>query len=789
MSIDLSKVKDLVSQMTQEEKARMVSGADFWHTAALERLDIPSVMVSDGPHGLRTQRSHDESDHLGVNAAITAICFPAACATACSFDREMMYDMGTALGKECQAENVSTILGPAVNIKRSPLCGRNFEYVSEDPYVAGEMAVALISGVQSQNVGTSIKHFAANNQEHERMNGSSDVDERTLREIYLAPFETAVKEAQPWTVMCSYNRINGTYSSQNPWLLNKVLRDEWGFEGLVMSDWGAVSDRVSGIKAGMDLEMPGSNNCNDRLIIEAVRNGTLKEEDLDKCVERVVRLALRFNADRREEVFDRQQDHDKAVRVAENSLVLLKNEQVLPLHKEEKIALIGGFAAKPRYQGGGSSHITSYQVTASWPLAGEYGDVTYAEGFSTTEDIWDESLVSRAMETAAKADKIVVYAGLPDSFESEGYDRAHMRLPECQNRLIEQLLTIGKPVIVVLHNGSPVELPWADRVQGILEAYLGGEGVGKAVLEILYGRVNPSGKLAESFPFRLEDNPSYLNFPGKEQHVNYAEGIFVGYRYYDSKEMPVRYPFGYGLSYTTFDYSNLKIGKAPAAAASGVKAGEQPQNIPEITFAAPDGPLTFGKDDLVAVSLDVTNTGKMAGREIVQLYVADKTGAQVRPVHELKGFVSVFLEPGETKTVVMLLNYRSFAWYDTEQHDWYAANGLYELQIARSSRDIAMCACVELAGNKVKYPRIDRDVMLGDLLSCDKTAGYVREKLADMLNAMSGETQEGISDMAESLVRYMPLRALRSFVGMTNEQVDEIVADLKKIVEAQPDRL
>ena len=403
-------------------------------------------------------------------------------------------------------------------------------------------------------------------------------------------------------------------------------------------------------------------------------------------------------------------------------------------------------------------------MTASWPLAKEYGCVTYAEGFSTTEDVYNEALAAEAMKTAADADKIVVYAGLPDSFESEGYDRSHMRLPECQNRLIEELLTIGKPVIVVLHNGSPVELPWADKVQGILEAYLGGEGVGEAVLEILYGRVNPSGKLAESFPLRLSDNPSYLNFPGKEQHVNYAEGVFVGYRWYDSKEMPVRYPFGYGLSYTTFSYSDLKIGKAPLPAScstTSCNAGQTSQSTsddtPEIVFTAPGERLTFGPHDLVAVSLNVTNTGSVAGREIVQLYVSDKTGAQVRPVHELKDFASVSLEPGETKTVVMLLDYRSFAWYDVDQPDWYAANGLHELQIARSSRDIEMCAEVELAGNKVKYPRIDRDVMLGDLLACDKTAGYIREKLAEPLAALGGEKPEGLNDMANSMIRYLPL--------------------------------
>ena len=567
----MADIKNIISQMTLEEKAAMCSGADFWHTEAVERLNVPQSMVSDGPHGLRKQPEECTGDHLGLNAAIDAVCFPAACATACSFDRELLHEMGTILGQECQAENVSVLLGPAVNIKRSPLCGRNFEYLSEDPYVAGELSAAYIEGVQSQDVGTSIKHFAANNQEHERMSTSAEVDERTLREIYLPAFETAVKKAQPWTVMCSYNRLNGVYASEDEWLLTKVLRDDWGFKGYVMSDWGAVRDRVQGIIAGLDLEMPGSNGANDLAIVNAVKEGRLKEETLDQAVERILNIVYRYvenHAAHEDAVFDREADHEKAKEIAEKCIVLLKNEpkngeKVLPLKKEKKTAFIGGFAEKPRYQGGGSSHINSHKVVSARSVVQEkqnvYGDVLYAEGFSAEEDKIDEQLMMQALKTAESAEQVVVFAGLPDSFESESYDRSHMNLPQCQNILIQKLAELGKPVVVVLHNGSPVEMPWADQVEGIVEAYLGGEAVAEALIRILYGEVNPSGKLAETFPKKLEDNPSFLNFPGMDKKVNYAEGIFVGYRYYDKKKMDVLFPFGHGLSYTEFEYSNLKV--------------------------------------------------------------------------------------------------------------------------------------------------------------------------------------------------------------------------------------
>lgn len=772
----MDRIKNIVKQMTLEEKAAMCSGADFWHTQEIERLGIPRTMISDGPHGLRKQPEDSVGDHLGLNGAIEAVCFPAACATACSFDRNLMYDMGSALGKECRAENVSMLLGPGVNIKRSPLCGRNFEYLSEDPYVSGELAAAYINGVQSQNVGTSIKHFAANNQEHERMTISSDVDERTLREIYFPAFETAVKKAKPWTVMCSYNRINGTYAPEDHRLLTDVLRKEWGFDGYVVSDWGAVRDRVKGLQAGLDLEMPGSGGTNDSKIMEAVETGSLDEKALDKAVERILRVLFRYieskkKAGSSEEtssyIFDRKADHEKAKEIMGKCIVLLKNcpasngvseTKVLPLDEKEKIAMVGGFAASPRYQGGGSSHINSYKVVSAVSLKDSYGHVSYAEGFPADEDRMDDEMQTEALRVAEDADKIVVFAGLPDRFESEGYDRRHMRLPDCQNRLIDRLCGLGKPVIVVLHNGSPVEMPWADKVHGIVEAYLGGEAVAEAVMDVLYGKINPSGKLAETFPMRLEDNPSYLHFPGKNGHVTYAEGVYVGYRYYDAKKIDVQFPFGHGLSYTSFAYQNLRI-EVPRANAEELKNG-----------------------GTVRVSLDVTNTGSMAGREVVQMYVSDLTGAAERPKQELKGFASVWLEPGETKEVWMELDYRSFAWYDVEIKDWYAANGEYEIRIGKSSRDIQLRGKIVLTGAEERLPEITPDVMIGNLIDCPRTKAFVEKKLMPYAAKFVGtDSMEEMGELEYNVVYYMPLSSLRSFAGIGNEEISRLVEELKEI--------
>lgn len=740
-------LKELVSQMTLEEKAGMCSGLDFWHLKSVDRLDIPSVMVSDGPHGLRKQ--DDKADHLGINESIKAVCFPPAVLSACSFDRDLLRELGDTVGKEAQATDVSVVLGPAVNIKRSPLCGRNFEYYSEDPYLAGESAAAFIDGVQSHHVGTSIKHFAANNQELNRMSCSSEVDERTLREIYLPAFETAVRKSQPYTVMCSYNKINGTYSSENPWLLTEVLRDEWGFEGYVMSDWGAVNERVPGLKAGLDLEMPTSGGLTDREIVAAVQDGSLDESVLDQAVERILRITFTWLDNREEQDFTLEADHETARRIAEESMVLLKNENVLPLTPSENVVFIGGFAKKPRYQGGGSSHINSFRVDSAIDAVRDIAEVSYVEGFSSSKDIYDEKLAAEAVEAAKKADKAVIFAGLPDSFESEGYDRSHMRLPECQDRLIREIAEVQPNTIVVLHNGSPVEMPWKDDVKGLLEAYLGGQAGGSAVVNILYGKVNPSGKLAETLPLKLSDNPSYLNFAEREK-VNYSEGVFVGYRYYDAKEMEVAFPFGHGLSYTTFKYSNLKLDRS------------------EMT-----------DQDTLTVSIDVTNTGSRAGKEVVQLYVSDRTGSVRRPVKELKGYEKISLEPGETKTVTMTLDRRSFAWYSTELHDWYAASGEYALLIGSSSRDIRLTEKIRLHSTRNLPLNLTLNTPMGDLIADERTREFglaLKQKMDEFFGAAGSNTKLSDDDsdedpMADAMAASMPIRNVVSFGLMEKEEL------------------
>ena len=733
------KLQELIGKMTLEEKASLCSGADFWHTESVERLGIPAMMVSDGPHGLRKQ--DQEADHLGVNDSIKAVCFPAGCGTAASFNREPITGMGEVLGEECQAEGVGVILGPAVNIKRSPLCGRNFEYYSEDPMVASEMAGALIKGVQSKNVGTSIKHFLANNQETRRMSSSSEVDERTLREIYLAAFEGAVSSQKPWTVMCSYNKINGTYAAEHKEALTDILRGEWGFDGFVVSDWGAVNKRVPDLEAGLDLEMPASGGINDKQIVDAVKEGRLEESVLDRAVERILNIVYRFEENRNKSaVFDRDKDHEYAKKVAEETIVLLKNEDgLLPLPEKEEIAFIGKYARQPRFQGGGSSHINSHKVTGAWDVVKDWGNITFAEGYGDQEDVTDEALIAEAVEKAGKAQAAVIFAGLPDAFESEGFDRSHMGMPNCQNELINRVAAVQPNTIVVLHNGSPVEMPWADQVKGIVEAYLSGQAVGAAVVDILFGKVNPSAKLPETFPYKLEDNPSYLYYLGEGDKVEYREGVFVGYRYYDTKKMDVRFPFGYGLSYTTFAYSNLKLSAAQI------------------------------KDtDTFTVSVDVTNTGSMAGKEVVQLYVSDVESTVIRPVKELKGFDKVDLQPGETKTVTFTLGKRAFAYWNTQIHDWHVESGEFRILVGKSSRDIQLEETVTVEST-VKLPvHFTLDSTFGDLMQ-DKKAREILEPMMK-LDMVGGQEEDSdvaasaiSSEMMEAMMKYMPLRGVLSF--------------------------
>ena len=657
-------IDKLISEMTLEEKASLCSAADAWHTKRIDRLNLPSAMVSDGPHGLR--KEDDSPAHFGLLDSIEAICFPTASALACSFDRELIENVGNALGKECQSEDISVLLGPGINMKRSPLCGRNFEYFSEDPYLAGEMGAAFVNGVQKNDIGTSLKHFAANNQEWRRM---SIIDERTLNEIYLTAFEKVVKQAQPWTIMCSYNQINGEYSCENKMLLTDTLRDKWGFKGLVMTDWGAMNDRVKALKAGLDLEMPSSHGETDKLIVKAVNNGSLDMETLDTAVRRILTLVDKslISKDKHSGFkYDMEWHHEIAKETAENCAVLLKNNGALPLSKNQKIAFIGEFADKPRIQGGGSSHINCHKIDNALNSAKQFADVTYAKGYNTDNDITDEALLNEAVNAAKNADIAVIFAGLSDAFENEGFDRKHIDMPKCQNELIEEICKVQKNVVVVLHNGSSITMPWLDKVNAVLEMYLAGEASGAAAVNLLFGVANPSGKLAESFPLRIEDTPAYLNFPGNRDKVNYNEGIFIGYRYYDKKKMDILFPFGYGLSYTKFRYDNMKI--------NGKSASEND--------------FSFKDNDNVTVSVDITNIGEVEGAEIVQLYIENHIDEDNRPVKELRNFAKVKLAPGETKTVTFTLGFRAWAYYNETIHDWYVPSGDYKILIGASSRDI-----------------------------------------------------------------------------------------------------
>lgn len=764
--MEREKITELISKMTLEEKAGLCSGADFWHTKGIERLGIPSVMVSDGPHGLRKQE--DEADHLGINDSIKAVCFPAGCATASSFDRNLLEELGEIIGNECQAENISTILGPAMNIKRSPLCGRNFEYYSEDPLVSSEMASAFVRGVQSKSVGTSPKHFMANNQEYHRMTSSSEMDERTMREIYLASFENMVKKEKPWTIMNSYNKLNGTYLCENKEMLSDVLRDEWGFDGYVMTDWGAMNERVEALKAGCNLEMPASGGKTDKEIVDAVRSGKLDEAVLDKRCEEFLNIIFRYIENRDETVvFDREQDHEKARHIEEECIVLLKNEDnILPLTPEQKTAFIGKYAAAPRFQGGGSSHINSFKTESALDALDtadgiKKENIIYAQGYDDLEDKTDEEMLREAVEAAKSAETAIIFAGLPDSFESEGYDRTHMRMPQCQITLIEEVAKVQSNTVVVLHNGAPVEMPWIDKVKAVVEVYLGGQAVGGATVNILYGNTNPSGHLAETFPIRVQDTPCYLTYGGEHDKSVYSEGVFVGYRYYASKEMNVLFPFGHGLSYTTFSYSNLTVEKK-----------------------------RIRESETLRVSVDVTNTGNRFGKEVVQLYVAPKNSTVIRPVRELRAFEKTGIAPGETKTVTFLLDSRAYAYWSTEIHGWHVESGEYEIQIGKNAQDIVLSRTVYVESEHTIPKVFTLNSTLGEILADPKGKAVFEQAMSGMAGSDAQETEaqalegdgEAISaEMMAAMMEAMPLRQMISFVpGVTKEALTSLVKILNE---------
>ncbi|MEW1834141.1 glycoside hydrolase family 3 C-terminal domain-containing protein [Microbacterium sp. NPDC079995] len=740
-----------VSHLSLEQKASLLSGRDFWSTKEIDEAGVPSIVLTDGPHGIRRQAG--DADHLGIHDSLPSTCFPPAVAIGSSWDRELARTVGAAVGDEGAAFGVSVVLGPGINIKRSPLCGRNFEYYSEDPLLSGELGAAHVQGLQGAGPGASVKHFAANNQEAERMRISADVDERTLREIYLPAFERVVRQAKPATVMCSYNKVNGVYASHNPWLLTKVLRDDWGFEGAVVSDWGAVSDRVEGVRAGMDLEMPGSHGATDAQIVAAVRDGRLDEALVDASARRVLRLTdLPHDAT---DDLDVDGHHAVARRAAADSVVLLKNDGVLPLATGATIAVVGAFATAPRYQGGGSSHINPTRVDTALEEMRALGEarhsrVTAAPGFSldgNTPAGHAEALRSEAVEVAAAADVAIVFAGLSDREESEGFDRETLLLPEEQVTLIRAVAATGTPTIVVLSNGGVVSLEgWHDDVAAIAEAWLLGQAGGGAIADVLFGVVNPSGHLAETIPLRLEDNPSWLNFPGEQGHVRYGEGVFVGYRHYTTAGVPVRYPFGHGLSYTTFRTDALDV--------------------------------QVEGDDAVRVGVTVANIGERTGKHVVQVYVSTSTGPVRRPLRELRAFEKVVLKPGESRRVDFQLDRRAFAYWDIEVGDWVVPAGAYAVQVCDNASSVVAEETVTLAGDSlVRELTLESTVgdwfghpIVGPQLMAGLTASMTPEQAEQAQQNPDGLKMVESMPMQQFLVftnGAIPVEALEQLIGLS----------------------
>ncbi len=650
------KYSEIIKKMSLEEKAELCVGADYWSSKSFEKYGIPKIRMSDGPHGLRVQRT--KADNLGINESEVSTCFPASSTLGNSWNKEMAYQLGKALGEEARQEEVNIVLGPAVNIKRSPLCGRNFEYFSEDPYLTGILGTEYVKGLQDQNVGACVKHFAVNNQENRRRTIDAIIDERTLREIYLKAFETILEEAKPWSIMSAYNKVNGQYCSENTHLLEDILRKEWNYQGIVISDWGGENNRVKGIENDHELEMPGGRGSGKEEIIEAVKTGRVSESKLDHIVDRIISIANRGEHTKESAKYDQEEHHKIAQKMAEESIVLLKNEDnILPI-QDEKIALMGDMAKYPRYQGAGSSTINPYKIENAYDSFKENHIMfDYAKGYERIESENDENLRKEAIEVAKKNKIVVIFAGLTENFESEGVDRDNLNIPENQNKLIEEIYKVNKNIIIVLSNGAPIVMPWKDKVKAIITGYLGGEAGAKAMVNCMLGKVNPSGKLAETYPEKLEDTPCYKNYPGTELTVEYQESIYVGYRYYDTNNIKVLFPFGYGLSYTEFEYSNLKVNE---------------------------------QESKVKVSFAIRNIGKRKGKEIAQIYLSQEDPTIFKPKKELKEFEKVELEVGEEKQVEIILNKKAFEYFNPETNKWSIEQGKYKILVGKSSRDIVL---------------------------------------------------------------------------------------------------
>jgi beta-glucosidase len=771
----MGKYESLIKEMTLEEKASLLSGATFWLTRKIDRLGVPQVWMADGPHGLRKEQASAGTNIMKPTEPAT--CFPTAVTTASSWDPDLLYKMGEAIAEEALHYDVTTVLGPGVNIKRSPLCGRNFEYFSEDPYLAGEMATAWVHGLQSKGVGASLKHYAGNNQEYIRMSIDARIDERTLREIYLPAFEATVKKAQPYQVMCSYNRLNGTYLSDNKRMLTDILRDEWGFKGIVVSDWGAVNDRVAGVLAGLDLEMPGNGGLNDRVVVKAVKEGRLSEADVDVIVERMLDYIFKCKAAEKPDYkCDFAAHHNLARKVAAESAVLLKNNGALPLEKSDKIAVIGRLAEEVRYQGSGSSHINPKNLRNFLSVLDENGvSFSYARGYGFKGDGFSQKLIDEAVEAAKDADKVIVFAGLTSIYESEGFDRSHIEMPAGHLKLIEALSKRNRNIIVVLMGGSPVALPFIGRVNALLNMYLGGEAVAEAAYDLLTGAVNPSGKLAETYPVKNSDNISHTHFPMGPRTVEYREGIFVGYRYFDTAGVPVQFPFGFGLSYTEFEYSDFKLSK------SEIDEGEE-----------------------LTATFKVKNIGMRDGAEIAQIYVHDAESTLFKAEKELRGFKKVFLKAGEEKEVSITLEPRAFQYYNVLIKDWHVESGEFKIMLASSSRDIKQVESVYVKSKNPDAPIPDyresapayydikkagdilkeqfKAVYGGELpentpikkgefdvnstvqdIAAVRLGRFIRGLLSTGAKLIAGKTEN--KDMVIRSVDYMPVRSFSSFTG------------------------
>lgn len=747
-----TRIQELLARMTLEEKVQLTIGNGFWHTHGVERLGISPIALNDGPSGLRKPYADHE---MSLGKSIPATCFPAAQALASSWDVELVEEIGQALAEECLANDVQVLLGPGINLKRTPLGGRCFEYYSEDPVLTGEMGSAFVRGVQNKGVGTSLKHFACNNQEFERMTISAEVDQRTLRELYLAAFERVVRRARPWTVMAAYNKVNGIYASEHPELLRQILKTEWGYEGAVISDWGAVNAKAEALAAGLDLEMPGHPGNHTERLVQLVESGGLAQEVVDEAAARVLWLIFQGLEHRQPAAtFDQEVHHTLARRAAAESAVLLKNAgELLPLHPQSggKIALIGRFAKEPRYQGVGSAQVNPLKLETAYDellrLLPNDVSLIYADGY-TKDGSPDQTLLQQAADAARNVDVALVFAGLTDEDEAEGADRVHMDLSETHNRLIAEICRAQPHTVVILCNGSAITMPWLDEAQAVLEAGLGGQAAGGAIADVLLGMVNPSGRLAETFARRLEDTPAFLNYPGEAGQVRYGEGLFIGYRYYEQKKLKPLFPFGYGLSYTTFAYTGMQLSKS-----------------------------TISDTEKLEVAVTVRNEGTRVGKEVIQLYVRDLEASVIRPQKELKAFAKVALAPGEEKTVRLLLEPRDFAFYDSELGTWRSETGDFEILIGRSSEQIVLRQRLTLNARPVR-PILNKWQPLKKF--------FTHPRAAEILMSALMQHSTGETDGADlQMILNLPLVKLTSFGALTNEQVDALVEEIQQAISAE----